>query len=89
MMELLSRVAEQGGIPKHSARLLAVQTAFGAGKLAQTSSDPPERLRKKVTSKKGTTEAALKFLAKKKFGAIFIQGVRRAILRASELSRSG
>lgn len=87
MMELLSQVAEQGGIPKKSAQLLATQTAVGAGKLAQASDDSPEALRKKVTSQKGTTDAALRYLWKRKFGAIFVQGVRRAVKRAKEMSR--
>ena len=87
LMELLSKAARQGGIPSAAARLLAVQTALGAARLAQMSSDSPEELRQKVTSKKGTTDAALRFLWKKKFGAIFIQGIRQAVKRARQLSR--
>ena len=39
---------------------LAKQTVLGAAKLAVESADSPEILRKNVTSKGGTTEAALK-----------------------------
>ena len=87
LMELLSKVAVAGGIPEKSARLLAVQTALGAGKLAQISADSPELLRKKVTSKKGTTEAALKFLVQHQFPKLFAAAVRRAVRRAGELSK--
>lgn len=87
IMEILTQAARKGGISAKAARLLAVQTALGAAKLAQDSSDSPETLRKKVTSKKGTTEVALKFLFKKGFHKTFSEAIRRAVLRARELSR--
>ncbi len=87
MMELLAQIAQKGGISEKAARLLAVQTAFGAGKLAQNSNDPPEALRKMVTSKKGTTDAALQVLFKKKFPKIFSAALDCAVQRARELSR--
>ncbi len=87
VMELLAQIAQKGGIPRKEAELLAVQTALGAGKLAQTSSYSPEALRKMVTSKKGTTEAALKFLSQNNFHSIFSEAVYRAMYRAGELSK--
>ena len=88
MMELLVQVARKGGMSERTARLLAVQTAVGAACLAQKSSRSPAELRKMVTSKKGTTEAALRFLSKKKFSSIFTAAVHEAARRARQLSRS-
>lgn len=87
LMELLVQVAERGGIGKKEARLLAVQTALGAAKLASLSALSPQELRKQVTSKKGTTDAALRFLAKRGFSNLFISAVRRAVQRARELNQ--
>ena len=87
MMELLSRAAQKAGISRSVANLLAVQTALGAGKLAQSSPRSPEALRHMVTSKKGTTEAALKYLSAKRFDAIFLQALKQAEQRAHQLSK--
>ena len=87
LMELLAKAAEQNGISKQIARLLAVQTAVGAAKLAQQSKEHPETLRQQVTSKKGTTDAALRYLEKKKFGPTFLKAINQAVKRARELSR--
>ncbi len=87
IMELLAQVAKKGGIPKQAAQLLAVQTALGAGKLAQGSLYSPEVLRKMVTSKKGTTDAALQLLFQKRFPEIFEAALHRAVQRARELSK--
>ena len=87
MMELLAKAAERRGISKQAARLLAVQTALGAARLAHEASDSPERLRKKVTSKKGTTDAALRYLWKKKFPSIFSGAIDQAVKRARQLSK--
>jgi pyrroline-5-carboxylate reductase len=88
MMELLAEVGRRKGLSQAASELLAIETAVGAGKLAQASGVSPARLRKMVTSKKGTTEAALKFLHRHKFSKTFTGGVERAIRRSRELSRS-
>lgn len=87
LMETLSEAAQRGGLSKRSAEALAIQTAVGAARLAQTSASGPGELRKMVTSKKGTTDAALRHLSKKGFSRIFIQAVQKALGRAKELSR--
>ncbi len=87
LMELLANFAETHGFSKESAKRLSVQTALGAAKLAKLSSENPEALRKQVTSKGGTTEAALSFLFKKKAPEIFGQAFLQAVRRAKALSR--
>ncbi len=87
LMELLSQAAQKGGLSQSSADLLAIQTAAGAARLAQTSSARPAELCRMVTSKKGTTEAALQYLSKKGFGPIFVEAVHQAMKRAKQLSK--
>jgi uncharacterized protein YggT (Ycf19 family) len=48
------------GLPRPTARRLAVQTALGSARMAAEGTDPPEMLREQVTSKGGTTAAALR-----------------------------
>jgi pyrroline-5-carboxylate reductase len=61
-MEALEGAGEKLGLDREKARLLAVQTAFGAAKMALESPDEPGTLRERVTSPGGTTERALEVL---------------------------
>lgn len=88
MMELLQAFAEQSGIDAKSARALAVQTAVGASQLAAVSVDQPAVLRERVTSKKGTTDAALSVLKYRKFPKTFFEALRAAVRRGRQLSGS-
>ncbi|HCM42110.1 MAG TPA: pyrroline-5-carboxylate reductase [Candidatus Omnitrophica bacterium] len=86
MMELLQAFAEANGIDTKSARALAVQTALGAGKLAAASAESPSILRERVTSKKGTTDAALTVLKYRKFPKTFFEALNAAVKRSRQLS---
>ncbi|RKO90213.1 pyrroline-5-carboxylate reductase dimerization-domain-containing protein, partial [Blyttiomyces helicus] len=59
MVEALAAAAHELGLPLEVARGLAAQTCLGAGKMLTTSEDDAAELRRKVTSPKGTTEAAI------------------------------
>lgn len=59
VMEAMQAAAQKLGLSAEESRLLVLQTAFGASKLALESSDEASILRQRVTSKGGTTEAAL------------------------------
>ncbi|QPC86778.1 pyrroline-5-carboxylate reductase [Mesorhizobium sp. NBSH29] len=61
-IEALSAAGETAGLPQETARLLAMQTVYGAACLAAESSDEPATLRQQVTSPNGTTAAALSVL---------------------------
>ncbi len=87
LMELLASYLQKNGVTSGSAKQMAVQTAFGAAKLAKISHEHPEILRKQVTSRGGTTEAALSVLFSKKVPQIFNQALAKAVRRAKELSR--
>src|SRR5262249_15261914 len=59
-IEQLAASAVKLGIPKDAALRMAKQTVLGAAQLASSSEKEPSQLRQDVTSKGGTTEAALK-----------------------------
>ncbi|SDZ85805.1 pyrroline-5-carboxylate reductase [Thiothrix caldifontis] len=86
VMEAMQVAAEQLGLRAEDAHLLIVQTALGAAKLALESDDMPSELRKKVTSKGGTTEAALKVLTTGGLHDLFAQALQAAESRSRELA---
>ncbi|MEI7751985.1 MAG: pyrroline-5-carboxylate reductase [Candidatus Omnitrophota bacterium] len=87
LMELLTDFGVKQGLPPRIAHVLAVQTGLGAALLAKRSKESCGELRQRVTSKKGTTEAALKTLKRKKFGAIFELALKAAVNRSRELRK--
>lgn len=83
LAELMSKGGEKLGLTADVARRLSVATLFGAGQLAHSSDGDLARLRAEVTSKGGTTEAALRA-----FSAADLEDiVRRAVEAASTRSR--
>jgi len=87
LMELLSRAGQEHGLSQDVADLLAVQTAVGASLVAQSGGIAPAELRRMVTSKGGTTEAALKVLESSNFAETFSSALRAALERGRELSK--
>lgn len=75
------------GLPPDHARSLALATLSGATQLAQASDEPLAILRERVTSKGGTTAAALDVLAENKFYEIVQQAMQAAHKRAGELGK--
>jgi pyrroline-5-carboxylate reductase len=74
------------GLSEQQARDLALSTLAGATKLAQQSAEAPSVLRERVTSKGGTTAAALDVFAQQAFGQTVVQAMAAADRRAAELS---
>lgn len=85
LMELLADFGVKQGLSPKVAGMLAVQTGLGAALLAKGSKESCAELRQRVTSKKGTTEAALKTLQHGKFGKIFQRALAAATKRSREL----
>lgn len=71
------------GLSAQEAQQLATQSMIGAGKLAQT--DDPQTLRTQVTSKGGTTAAALDVLNQQQVGVSFEQAMQACVRRSQEL----
>ena len=86
VMEAMQQSAESFGFTPDQARLLVQQTAFGAAKLAIESSDSAAVLRTKVTSKGGTTEAAINDLQASGLEGIFDSALKAAANRSIVLS---
>jgi pyrroline-5-carboxylate reductase len=66
-------------------RQLSIETVLGATKLASLSEETVSALRERVTSKEGTTEAALYMMGKRGFKEAVIAGAKAAKERGAEL----
>jgi pyrroline-5-carboxylate reductase len=84
-VEAMMQAARDMGLSDEQGKQLALATFAGATSLAQASSDPPEVLRERVTSKGGTTYAALMSLEASGVKAAFVSALRAAQSRAREL----
>ncbi len=87
LVEALEDAGVALGLPRATARLLAVQTALGAGRMAAESADPPALLREQVTSRGGTTAAALSILEAADIRGLIKQAVSAAERRSAEMAR--
>ena len=87
LVESLEDAGVAEGLPRDTARRLAIQTCLGAGRmLAEDDGAEPAQLRQRVTSPGGTTQAALDSFATGRFAEIVAQAVRAARERGRELS---
>ena len=86
VMEAMEAAARNMGLSAETARLLTLQTAFGASRMALESSDPPATLRARVTSPGGTTERALQTLEEGGIHNLFADALEAARDRSIELS---
>jgi len=85
-MEALQSAGCQLGLPEDTARLLTLQTAFGAAKMALESSEDAATLRRRVTSPGGTTEQAIEVFAQHNLPDIVLKALRAAAGRSRELA---
>lgn len=84
-IEALEAAARAQGFDEPTARRLALDTVLGAARLAAASDEPPAVLRERVTSKGGTTEAALASLAAAGWHDALVAAVAAAAARGQEL----
>ena len=84
-IEQLAESAKKMGIPADAALKLALHTVLGAAKLAAGSEDSPAELRKNVTSKGGTTEAALKMFDEEQLAQRFARALEAASRRGADI----
>jgi pyrroline-5-carboxylate reductase len=85
MMEALEDAGRKMGLGPKLAKALTLQTAVGAAELASMNGKSPAELREQVTSAKGTTWAAMKYLKGKDFWKTMEGAVKAATKRAHEL----
>ena len=86
-IEQLANAGEALGLAPDTAKKLALETVLGSAKLAARSADSPAVLRERVTSKGGTTEAALKAFEEQKLAERFLRAVEAARDRGAELGQ--
>ncbi|MCP5267703.1 MAG: pyrroline-5-carboxylate reductase [Zoogloeaceae bacterium] len=84
-IEALQQAGEALGFTPEQARQLAIETTLGAARLAAQSEEPAAILRERVTSKGGTTEAALQTMAQREVLQGIVAGVFAANARGREL----
>ena len=84
-IEALQNSGTALGLPPATARRLAVETFLGAARLAAASDEPVDDLRMRVTSKGGTTAAAIEVFNTEAVDAAIAQGVAAAAARGREL----
>lgn len=87
MMEALERAAIEQGLAPPQARLLTLETAYGAAKMALEGAEEPASLRARVTSPGGTTERAIEVLQRGDLAGLMRDALRAAAERARELAQ--
>ena len=84
-MEAMQAAAEQLGLAEETARLLTLETALGAARMALESSEDPATLRRRVTSPGGTTAAAIEQLEQGGLVSLYGRALTAAARRAAEI----
>ena len=85
-MEALQAAGQKLGLEPQKARLLTLQTALGAARMALESKEDLAELRRRVTSPGGTTERALQSMDAENFVDIVGRAAAAAAQRAAELA---
>ena len=85
-MEAMTIAGTEMGLSREQAHQLAVATFAGASELARASSESPQVLRQRVTSKGGTTHAAISTMENDDVRALFIDAMYAARERAKQLA---
>ena len=86
-IEAMEDAAVQMGIDPATARKMAIETVRGAAELAAQTDEDPAELRRRVSSKGGTTLAGLAAMAAGGFSDSVAAGMKAARDRAAELAR--
>jgi pyrroline-5-carboxylate reductase len=89
VVEALIEGGVRAGLPRPVADLLARQTCLGAARMLVEGATPPAELRAKVTSKGGTTAAAIAHLDRSEVREHLARAVLAAFDRGRELGQGG
>jgi pyrroline-5-carboxylate reductase len=87
LTECLAAAGVAAGLSETQAGLLARQTIVGSAALLEQSSEAPAELRRKVTTPKGTTQAAIEAFEAGGFAEVIKRGVQAAAQRSKELGK--
>lgn len=86
LIEALIEIGEDLGLKKDIAKRLVAKTALGSAHSVVKSKEEAEALRRRVTSKGGTTEAAIKVFERNRVKEIIGEAVRAAVKRSKEMA---
>jgi len=86
LLEGMLKAAEQMGLEQGAARELALATVSGAAKLMRETGEDADVLRSKVTSKGGTTAAAISTLEEHRVKEAIVAALQAACSRSKELA---
>ena len=86
-IEALIQGGVELGLSREQARQLAVQTFAGAAALVAQSTEPPDVLRQRVTSKGGTTHEAIASMERHQVQAHIVEAMRACYRRAVEMGK--
>ena len=86
LMEAMMDSAKELGLDEATARLLCIETVGGAAGLLASSDDSPEDLRSRVTSKGGTTAAAIQTFDERHLKEVVSAAMKSAFARSKELA---
>jgi pyrroline-5-carboxylate reductase len=86
LMEAMQEAAHHAGLEDAVAQKLIYATVEGSAKLAEATGVDPAELRRRVTSKDGTTAAAFEVLEKKIVYHAYLEAIAAAHRRARDLS---
>ena len=86
-VEAMIRAGIEAGLSDEQAQVLAKQTLLGAAKTLLNRSEEPGELRRQVTSKGGTTAAALEVMETSELDKVIIRAVLAADKRSKELGK--
>jgi len=85
LIEHMAKAAQELGLDAETSREFAIETAFGAASMARAQTHSPQTLRENVTSKGGTTAAALSVFEQQGLASIILKAMQAAQHRANEL----
>lgn len=85
LIEHMAKAGQELGLDADLAREFAIETAFGAASMARMQEHPPSVLRENVTSKGGTTAAALAVFDQHGLNDVVKKAMQAAHDRASEM----
>ncbi len=86
LLEAMIDAGMKQGLAADAAKILALQTALGAARMAIESDEDPARLRQRVTSPNGTTAAAIEVFEQLDFRRLVDQAISRATERGKEMA---
>lgn len=87
LAEAISAAAQKMGFAKNVAKKIAAGTLIGSAHLIENYPQNLSELRSAITSKGGTTEAAINYFAARNMPEIIAQGIEKAQKRAEQMSK--